>query len=250
MKVLIIEDEKPAARQLSKLLLECTPEAEILEIIDSVAAAVKWLNTFQAPDLIFMDIQLADGLSFDIFRDTDIRVPVIFTTAYDQYALKAFKVNSIDYLLKPVDPEELSGAIQKFRNLNRSVAVDHSAIAQMVQSMMQKEYKERFLIKSGANLSYVPVTDIAYFFSEDGLAFAQTAAGRHILDYSLEELESLLNPKQYFRISRKMLVGVESIRKISPHFNGRLKLEIHPKYPEEVFVSRERVNDFKEWLDR
>jgi len=166
MKTLIIEDERPAALRLKKLIQKCAPKAEILEVIDSVEDAVKWLNTFDQPDLIFMDIQLADGLSFDIFQQTTIKSPVIFTTAYDQYSLKAFKVNSVDYLLKPIDPLELKKAMEKFNELYQQPQIyDSSAIEALLNNIHSKKFKERFLVKSGQEFSYIPIDDIAYFYS-------------------------------------------------------------------------------------
>lgn len=252
MKTLIIEDERPAALRLKKLILECAPQAEILEVIDSVEAAVKWLNTFEKPDLIFMDIQLADGLSFDIFQQTTIKSPVIFTTAYDQYSLKAFKVNSVDYLLKPIDPEELKKAMDKFEEVyHQPQTYDASAIHKLLESIHSKKYKERFLVKTGQEFSYIPINDIAYFYSEDKIVCAKNVNGkRHILDYTLDQLEECLDPDSHFRINRKYITKLSSISKINTYFNSRLKLELHPAPNDEVIVSRERVGNFKGWLDR
>lgn len=252
MNILLIEDEQPAAKRLANLIRECRPQAHILPAIDSVEAAVKWLAMNIAPDLIFMDIQLADGLSFDIFNQIKIQSPLIFTTAYDQYTLKAFKVNSVDYLLKPIDPEELTAAFDKFDQIfGKKVDYDLSAIQQLIKSMSQPAYKERFLVRVGQQMIYIQVTDIQYFYSEDGLAYAKTNDNKkHLIDYTLEQLEESLNPADFFRINRKLIAHVNSIVKIAPYFNSRLKLEIKPKPEFEVIVSRERVNDFKKWLDR
>ncbi len=252
MNILIIEDELPAAKRLTNLIKAEKPEATILEIIDSVEAATAWLKNFPAPDLIFMDIQLADGLSFDIFTHANISSPVIFTTAYDQYTLKAFKVNSVDYLLKPIDPEELQKAFVKFEKFyNAPQNYDKSSIEQLLQSVLKKEYKERFLVKIGQNLTYISVKDIAFFYSEDGCLHAQNISGkRHILDYTLDQLEQVLDPSDYFRINRKFIIKVDSIQKISTWFNSRLKLELRPKPNGDIIVSRERVGDFKQWLDK
>lgn len=251
MKVLIVEDELPAAKRLRKLVNEFCPEAIIMDVVDSVEGATQWLNTFEKPELIFMDIQLSDGLSFDIFNQTEVVSPVIFTTAYDQYALKAFKVNSVDYLLKPIDPEELKIAFQKFRNLHQqSQEYDRTAIQNLITSITKKEYKERFLVKVGQQLNYVQTKEIAYFYSDEGLVYAMTTSNRrHVLDYTLEQLSDVLDPKDFFRINRKIIVRVEAIQKIHTYFNSRLKLEILPRTDLEVIVSRERVSDFKAWLD-
>lgn len=252
MKILIIEDETPAAKRLRNLVAEYCPEATVLDVVDSVEGATHWLNTFEKPDLIFMDIQLSDGLSFDIFNQTEVVSPVIFTTAYDQYALKAFKVNSVDYLLKPIDPKELESAFAKFRNLHhQSHTYDRTAIQNLISSITQKEYKERFLVKTGQQLSYVHSKEVAYFYSDDGLVYALTSANRrHVLDYTLEQLGEVLDPRNFFRINRKIIIHIEAIHKIHTYFNSRLKLELLPRTDLEAIVSRERVGDFKDWLDK
>ncbi len=254
MKILLIEDELPAARQLTKLILECRPQASILESLDSVESAVRWLNSQSSPDLIFMDIQLADGLSFDIFLQAEVKTPVVFTTAYDQYTLKAFKVNSVDYLLKPVDPEELKAAFEKFESLYQSAPVPPIAtqtIQELLASFQQQEYKERFIVKVGQQLTFVLVRDIAYFYSEDGLVYAQTVDHKkHLIDYTLDQLVGIIDPADFFRINRKIILSLLSINKIHPYFNSRLKLELKPKANFDVIVSRDRTNDFKSWLDK
>ncbi len=251
MKTLIIEDEQPAAKRLAKLLAEHCPECQILDMIDSVEGAVKWLCNFAAPDLIFMDIQLADGLSFDIFRQTSLTAPVIFTTAFDHYTLQAFKVNSVDYLLKPVDPAELVSAIEKFRRIHRQPeSYDRSGLEKMLKSMLvQQAFKERFLVKSGQHFIHVPVSEVAYFFSEDGMAFVQCTDGKkYIVEYTLDQLESMLDPRLFFRINRQAIVKPEAVRRISTWFNSRLKLELLPVHETNNVVSRERVQDFKRWM--
>ncbi len=255
MKVLIIEDELPAARQLTKLLTQADAHITVIEVIDSVEASIKWLNTFPTPDAVFMDIQIADGLSFDIFNHVEIPCPVVFTTAFDQYAIKAFKVNAVDYLLKPIDEDELNDVLHKIRQAKTETPYTlpspyNAVFMQNVLSHIKKAgFKERFLIKQGQNLVSVETIDIAYFFSEDGLSqFYVFTNKKHIVENTLDELETVLNPKDFFRINRKMIVHLKAIQKISPHFNGRLKLELMPSYKEEIYVARERVNDFKSWL--
>ncbi len=253
MKTLIIEDERPAAKRLGKLLVAHCPECNIIEFLESVESAASWLVNNPSPDLIFMDIQLADGLSFDIFSKTNVTAPVIFTTAFDQYTLRAFKVNSVDYLLKPIDPEELIQAIEKYRNFYRQPETyNRKGIEKMLESVLQQQtYKERFLVKSGQHLNYVPVKDIAYFFSEDGIAFAQCLNGKkHIIEYTLDQLDSMLNPSDFFRINRQVILRPESIRKIATWFNSRLKIEPEFKNDLNFIVSRNRVSDFKKWLDK
>lgn len=252
MKTLIIEDELPAAKRLEKLLKKHCPSCEIISSLDSVESASKWLAENTAPDLIFMDIQLADGLSFDIFSKTEVNSPVIFTTAFDQYSLQAFKVNSVDYLLKPIDPDELKTALEKYDKFYKKAdTFDRTGIENMLKSVLQQQqYKERFLVKSGQNLHYIPIKDIAYFFSEEGIAFAQCTNGKkHIVEYTLDQLESSLNPSSFFRINRQVILRPEAIKKISTWFNSRLKLELNIKNEVNLVVSRDRVNRFKSWLD-
>ena len=255
MKVLIIEDELPAARQLTKMLAQADDTIKVIEVIDSVEASVKWLNTFPTPDAVFMDIQIADGLSFDIFNHVDIPCPVIFTTAFDQYAIKAFKVNAIDYLLKPIDEDELNDVLHKIRNGKPDnpnlVPPPYNAVfMQNILAQIKKtDFKERFLIKQGQNFASVETIDIAYFFSEDGFTQICCFNGKkHLIENTLDELETVLNSKNFSRINRKMIVQLKAIQKISPYFNGRLKLELMPVYKEEIYVARERVMDFKGWL--
>lgn len=247
MRTLVIEDEIPAARRLNKMLVSARPSANILDTLDSVEGAVRWLRTFPPPDLIFMDIQIADGLSFDIFRQVDVSAPVVFTTAFDQYAVQAFKVSAVDYLLKPIDPNDLEIAIQKFENQRfKQNPLDIEALSRLIK---KEAYKDRFLVKIGQQLSFLPTLDIAYFRSTDGLTQAFSLSGKKFfVEHTLEELEGLLDPRDFFRVSRGLMVRLTSIQKIHPHLNGRLKLELMPASTEEVFVSRERASEFKVWL--
>lgn len=246
MKVLIIEDELPAARQLERLLKAERPDFELIEPLDSVDSAVRWLAQNPQPDLVFMDIQIADGLSFDIFRKIEVRAPVIFTTAFDQYAVEAFRVNAIDYLLKPVDPDELRRALKKIETQSALAPIDVEAITSLLK---KPNYRERFLVKTGHHLTFLAIDEIAFFRSSDGLTQAQLFSGkRHFVDLTLEELERQLDPIAFFRISRQMMVAPRALSKIHPHLNGRLKLELQPAASEDVFVARERVADFKTWL--
>lgn len=254
MNVLIIEDEPLAANHLARLVTEIKPEMKIISLIDSVKRSVAWLGTHAMPDLIFMDIQLADGLSFEIFDQVNVECPVIFTTAYNEYALKAFKVNSIDYILKPVDKMELSGAFKKYDMLMRGgftrTGDMMSGIGNAVL-MLTKKYKERFIIKVGEHLKSVEVTDVLFFFSLDKATFAQTHDGRKfILDFTLEQLSGLVDPKRFFRINRKYMVAPDAIRAIISHTNSRLKLNLKTSDYDDVIVARERVQEFKDWLDR
>lgn len=253
MNILIIEDEPEAASRLSKILHELRPNITIAATLDSVTSAVKWFKANTPPDLAFMDIQLADGLSFEIFEQVDVKSPVIFTTAYNEYALKAFKVNSIDYILKPLDKDEVSAAFKKYEGLT-GIGTSHEKIIESIGNAMQmltKKYKERFIIKVGEHLRSVEVGEIMYFYSLEKTTFAQASDGRkHILDFTLDQLENLLNPDRYFRINRKYIVAVDSIRDMISHTNSRLKLVLKSSDDDDIIVARERVQEFKDWLDR
>lgn len=249
MKILIIEDEPLAAERLQSLLMQYNQHFVITAILDSVTSSVNYLNSFNTPDLIFMDIMLADGQSFEIFEKIDINVPVIFTTAYDEFALKAFKVNSVDYLLKPIDSMLLNQALKKFMTISRNF----DKIREFVKSLMVTEpmlYKSRFLVKSGE--TYIPVilSEIAYFSYEDKLTFLYTkAAKRFMLDQSLDELESLLDPKLFFRLNRQYLSSFAAIKSVHPYFNSKLKVHLSPGAVDAITVSRERASNLKAWLD-
>jgi DNA-binding LytR/AlgR family response regulator len=252
-KVLIVEDEPEAARRLETLVTDLIPEATILAKLDSVKRTLSWLAQNQAPDLIFMDIQLADGLSFEIFEKFQVQSPVIFTTAYDAYALKAFKVNSIDYILKPVDRNDLEVALKKLntlRNRNNNGGDLLASIGEAVQ-MLTRQYKSRFMIRVGEHLKSIEVNDIHYFYSLDKTTFARGADKRqHIVDFSLEQLEDILDPRQFFRVNRKYIICAAAIQDMVSYTNSRLKLNLKGSDDKDIIVSRERVQEFKDWLDR
>lgn len=249
MNCLIIEDEKVAAKRLSKLIKNYDQSIEILEIIQSVKNSVKWLNTKSAPDLIFMDIQLADGLSFEIFEQTIVKTPVIFTTAYDEYALKAFKVNSIDYLLKPIDQDELNNAIDKFKENNNSNEIPLQVFDNILQSLT-KNYKNKFVIKVGEHIKVFKIDDVQCFYSMEKYAFLQNKSGRdYAIDYSLDQLEGLLDPGKFFRINRKFIVSFSAISDIISFSNSRLQVKLLSNKSDDLIVSREKVQDFKKWLE-
>lgn len=253
MKVVIIEDEQPAARRLSRLILEAEPEAEITAMLEAVQDVVEYFEDGHRPDLIFMDIQLADGISFDIFQKTQILAPVIFTTAFDHYAVKAFKVNSIDYLLKPIEQDELSAAIGKWKRIYRQNDFQPVDYAELLKAIQTKKdtFRKRFLVKSGTRLTHINVQDVAYFFSDDGNTFLVTRSDdRFVLENVLDELEESLDPEAFFRINRKMILSPDCIGRINPHFNNRFMLEISPAFNEEVLVSRQRSPAFRQWLDK
>ena len=254
MNLLIIEDEPQAAQRIEKLVKIIVPSALILGKLDSVKNSVNWLKANPSPNLILMDIQLADGISFSIFDQCEVKSPVIFTTAYDEYALKAFKVNSIDYILKPVDETELRAALRKFESLNRPIAAAPDKMLESIGlavQMLTKKYKERFVIKVGEHLKSVEISEILFFFSLEKTTFAQTKDGRrHILDFTMEQLDGLVIPDRFFRINRKYLVAADAIHDMISYTNSRLKLVLKTSDDNDVIVARERVQEFKNWLDR
>ncbi len=252
MNYIIIEDEKPTAERLKKMVGKTSPELNHKATLDSVLSAVKWLKVHPHPNLAFFDIQLSDGLSFEIFEQIDIDFPVIFTTAFNEYAIKAFKVNSIDYLLKPVDENELTTAIEKFNKgyTSKPPVLSNEAIAKAL-SMLTNSYKTRFVIKVGEHIRMIPVEEIALFFSSEKYTFIRTHAPRdYAIDFSLEQVMETVNPNQFFRVSRKHIVALSAIKDIIAYSGSRLKIILTAAADEDVLVSRERVNEFKEWLDR
>lgn len=250
MKILIFEDEHLTAERLLQLLSKYPTEFEVLGVLESVNQGVEWFKNNAQPDLIFMDIQLTDGSSFEIFNEVKIEAPIIFTTAYDQYAIQAFKVNSVDYLLKPIDYSDLELAIQKFEKLLPKPTTDNSLYKELLNQMM-KPHKKRFLVKVGEQLKHVNIEDIAYFINDDGLVFMYANSGkRYMLDYTIEQLEKLVDSTAFFRINRKLIIGLNSIDQIHKYFNSRLKLKLQPEIDIDVIVSRDRVNGFKAWLDK
>lgn len=250
MRAVVIEDEIPAARRLIKMLESIDDEIEIVSKIDSVESAVRFFNQSPVIDIVFMDIQLADGISFDIFQQAEVNCPVIFTTAFDQYTLKAFKVNSVDYLLKPIDEVELGNAVKKYRNFYKQKTEGFSdQIRSLVQQMVNVSYKERLLIKRGQQLSYLKIESIAYCFADGKLCYAvDFNNNKFLLENNVSQLEEQLDPKKFFRINRHLLVNIESISKVHTWLGGRLKLELKFETQSDTVVSRERVNDFKGWL--
>jgi DNA-binding LytR/AlgR family response regulator len=251
MRILIIEDEPQAANRLENLVREIVPGATILDKLDTVKRSVSWLKSNAAPDVILMDIQLADGISFQIFEHIKVVTPVIFTTAYDEYAIRAFKVNSVDYILKPVDRDELATALQKI-NVKTAPAVTPELLEQLALAVkgLNKKYKARFVIKVGEHLRTIEVDTVLFFYSEEKATFCVTTENRSaILDHTLDELSDMLDPARYFRINRKYLVSSSSIRDIISYSNSRLKLVLKNSTDTEIIVAREKVQEFKRWLD-
>ncbi len=245
MKVVIIEDEIYSAEKLIHQLHKIDSSIEILSVLPSVQKCFEWFQSHPEPDLIFSDIQLEDQNSFEFFRQFKVHAPIIYTTAFDQYAIQAFKQNSIDYLLKPIDIDDLKVALEKYTQL------EFRNFLKMKNSNSPKtEYKERFLVKKGNQLVIVKTEEISFFKSEQKITFLVTFDNQKlIVDQTLDQLSQALDPKKFFRISRSRLISIESIHKIHPHFNNRLRLDLNPVDDEEVFVSRERVQNFKDWLE-
>lgn len=254
MQVLIVEDEALAVRKLRKAILAADPGLEIAGVTDSIQATVDWLRANPAPGLIFMDIELADGQSFEVFNRIEVNSPVIFVTSYDEFALKAFKVNSVDYLLKPIQADELAAALQKFRKSRLAAAPPpglDNLLRELQSKLQPREYRARFLVKQAQKLVSVEVKDIAYFYSDDKMNFFKTFDNRRfVVDYLMDELEEMLDPKRYFRINRSLFVSAGSIVKIEDYFGARLVLQLAPALEKEALVSREKVNGFKVWMGK
>lgn len=257
MNVLIIEDEDLAARRLTKLLAEEDTSIQVVQTTPTVEMAVSYLETEPAIDLIFMDIELADGQSFEIFEQTVVSAPVIFTTSYDEYAIKAFKVNSVDYLLKPIKQHELAASLQKYRRLNRvteplpapALSID-ALVQQLRQQKTTTEYRRRLLVRHLSQWVPIDVQEIAYFQSEDVTLFRTITGKKFSADYTLDELEATLDPTLFFRVNRRFLVNINAVQQIQTYFNHRLVLTLTPAPTEEVIISRERVAEFKKWMGK
>lgn len=251
MNIIIIEDEKPSARLLQRKVEKLGLNVNTL--LHSVEEAINWFQNNNHPDLIFLDIQLSDGLSFEIFDAVEIKSAIVFTTAYDEYALRAFKLNSIDYLLKPIDEDDLKVAVEKFKSRQAKpepISMDFETIKKMLVNPDAKVFKKRFTIKTGQHLKMVSVDEVECFYSENKGTYLHTTDNRnYLLETTLEQLETELDPKEFFRVSRKFIVSLKAIKDIVVYSNSRLKV-ILPSYKEdEVIVSRERVSDFKNWLE-
>ncbi|MAZ26192.1 MAG: DNA-binding response regulator [Cytophagaceae bacterium] len=252
MKVLIIEDEKPSARRLNRMLEKMGVNVD--EMLHSVAEAVAWFKNHPAPDLIFLDIQLSDGLSFEIFDQVEVKSAIIFTTAFDEYALQAFKLNSVDYLLKPIDEEELETAVLKYQERlpkQQNVQLNFDDIRKLLGTTpVEREYKKRFTVKIGQHLKMITVDEVECFYSENKGTYAHTTEGRnYLLETTLENLEDELEPEKFFRVSRKFYINIDAIRDIVSYTNSRLQIKLNHFKDQEIIVSRERVKDFKLWLE-
>jgi len=256
MKYLIIEDEIPAQQLMEELLRELRPDWEAAACLDSVESAVNWLNSHPHPGVIFMDIQLSDGLGFDILEQVDIDSMIIFTTAYDEYAIRAFRVDSIDYLLKPIKKNELKKALEKYERYTRKMfhsrnkAIDVAELVSAIKEARPK-YRTRFLISVGEVFFPLPVEKVAYIYSRHRITSAVSLEGkRHMIDFTLDRLEDQLDPERFFRVSRQFIVNIKAVSKVHTFFNGKLLLETRPAYEKKVTISREKARQFKLWLDR
>ena len=256
MRTVIIEDEYPAAERLQEMIRIVAPEMNVETILGSVSAANKWFARHPMPDLIFSDIQLSDGLAFETLEKNDVKAPVVFTTSFDQYAIRAFKLNGMDYLLKPIKQAELSNAIRKYKSLHRDMAGRdnfqklQNLIETLAPDQQPKAYKDRFLVKHQEQLIRVHIEEIAYFYTANEMVLLQKHDGGHYLvDYTLEELESQLDPKTFFRLNRQLMAHIDAISAIHLHFNKRLKVELKPPLNEDIIISKVKSPAFKRWLE-
>ncbi|MFC4633532.1 LytR/AlgR family response regulator transcription factor [Dokdonia ponticola] len=250
MQVLIIEDEPRAASQLQNMLKACDFEYQLLDIIDTVEDAVIWFQKNTAPNLVFMDIQLADGLSFEIFQNIEVEAPIIFTTAFDQYAIQAFKVNSVDYLLKPIQKEDLMKALDKFDKSNKTPAIDPIILKQLLANIQAPPSRTGILVKEGAGFVQIKVSELLYVYSQESITFGVTASKRYIVDETIDQLFNTLDNSLFYRINRGQIIAKSAIQKIESYFNHRVKLSISNPRDQEFIVSRPKTSDFKEWMNR
>ncbi len=250
IKILIIEDETLAAKRLERLLNDTEFDVEVVMKCESVSTSVAYLKSYPAVDLILMDIRLGDGISLDILEQTDVDIPVIFTTAYDEYTLKAFKLQSIDYLLKPIDQDELKSALSKYQKIYQSQDKTIVTVTDL-PTQTSFRYKERYLVKTGNHLMVIRMKEIAYFYTDEGYTHIVTDNNKkYIIDDALDTVQKMVDPDEFFRINRAMLISLNSIEKMETYFNSRYSLTLHPGFHEQVIVSRERVREFKEWIEQ
>jgi DNA-binding LytR/AlgR family response regulator len=251
MDAIIIEDEMLAAERLQSLIKNYDASINVVAVLESIEESVQWLQAKPHPDLLFVDIHLSDGHSFEIFKKVNLQKPVIFTTAFDNYALDAFHLFSIDYILKPVTAEALATAMNKYKSLAAMAAVNYSLLSDAVKENFGTRYKNRFLAKVGQRSFFLQADEVAYFFADNKIVYLVDKEGnRFIINFTLEKLEPLLDPHDFFRINRKMIIHSKAIEQVKPYFNNRLKLSLKGvKADEDIIISRERVGDFKEWAD-
>ncbi len=253
MRILIIEDEAPAFRRLQNILSQHHPDFEIVDVLDSVSESLKWFQNHQPPDLVFSDIQLSDGLSFDIYKIVRLTCPIIFTTAYDEYMLDAFKTSGIDYLLKPIEVDDLNRSVEKFKTLlKKSAGGEQTNISLLIEAISKgsRKFKDRFLVKVGTKLIPLEVGDIAYFYHAEGLTeIFQKNGKRYAIDPPLDELEKQLNPELFFRINRQFLCHMQSIGVMHQYFKRKLKVTLTPLPPDDAVLNREKARAFKNWME-
>lgn len=256
LKVLIIEDEIPAQRLLKETLQEINVETEVVDCLNSIQSAVEWFQNNTHPEIVLLDIQLSDGLSFEIFKQVKVESMIIFTTAYDEYAMQAFKVNSLDYLLKPIEKDELQVAFEKHQQYNKQFiqeknsSIDFTQLASLIKNE-KPEYRKRFLIQSNESFFHLPIEKIALFYSIQGITFAVTFEKREYpINFSLENLKEQLKPEHYFKVNRQIIINIEAIKRVHSYFNGKLKLETQPMHSEDIVVGKDKAAAFKRWLDR
>ncbi|RNI22687.1 LytR/AlgR family response regulator transcription factor [Rufibacter latericius] len=258
MRILIVEDEALAARRLRKMVEALEPTSRVEAMLESVSATVQWFRTNPAPDLLLLDIELADGQSFDVFSQVEVTCPIIFTTAYDEHAIRAFRLNSVDYLLKPIQEKELQRSLQKLKDMKR-VFSGKAAFPMNIEALLQglneqrtqptDLYRDRILVKQGHRMFPVTSSEVAYFFTKEKINFLQTKDDRRYqVDFSMEELEKSLNPKDFFRANRQYIVNYSAVSKVSQEVNAKLKINLSPTSEEEVIISREKAMEFRHWL--
>lgn len=253
MRVVIVEDEHLTAQRLEGMLKKYDATIEVLAELPSVAVTIDWFKSNPNPDLAFMDIHLEDGQSFSIFENINLQIPVIFTTAYDEYTIQAFKVNSVDYLMKPLNYDELVQAIEKYKRIHAQPEAEVQSLETLLQSLHKKEpeYKDRFLVSIGSRLRTIETIDINYFYSAEKITFLVTKDNQRFpIDYSLDKLAMMLNPKEYYRINRQMIVKLSAISNIHVYPKGKIKLDLMPIMKEDVFISLDKVGEFKDWIGK
>ena len=256
LKVLIIEDEIPAQRLLKETLQEINFETEVVACLNSIKSAVAWFQKNPYPAIVLLDIRLSDGLSFEIFKQVKVDSMVIFTTAYDEYAIQAFKVNSLDYLLKPIEKEELEAAFEKYQQYNKhfiqekNASINFSALASLIKNE-KTEYRKRILIQSNESFFHLPIAQIAFFYSMQGITFAVTFEKREYpVNFSLQNLKEQLHPEKFFKVNRQIIINIAVIKRVHSYFSGKLKLETQPPHTEDVVIGKDKAAAFKRWLDR
>ena len=255
MNIVIIEDEAFAAEALESLILKIRPQTKVLAKLESIEESVEWFNENSRPELVFCDIHLSDGNSFEIFQQIELNSPVIFTTAFNEYAIEAFKVNSIDYLLKPVEKKQLLAAIEKYEslkteNINQEIKNLQNLLQDSGLTDQRGSKKSRFMVKSGQSIKSINSEDIAYFLAEEGVVLLVTFQGkRFVVNYTLDQLEDMLDAQMFFRANRQLITNIDSVKEVSPYFKGRLHLALEPSIDGDQIISSNKSSDFKKWLD-